>query len=164
MEKHVTEQYIKTILHKLKCSGRKKKEIEKELKADIQIALENGETWEAVRERMGTPEEIAEEFNENFTQEELQSGKQRKYFFIAGAVIILLGIVVATSFLLQKEPKPGKTNEETTDYEEKEVTEQAKRIISLLDEEDYDTIRNQYADPIMKNLMVKSEMDKVKQT
>lgn len=55
-------QYLKMISQHLCCSEERKKEIVKELESDIRIAMENGESWEEIKGRMGTPEEIAEEF------------------------------------------------------------------------------------------------------
>jgi len=160
MDKCTTEQYIKMILHKLKCSSKKKKEIEKELKSDIQVAMENGESWEAVRERMGTPEEIAREFNSNFTQSELKAVKKKKYFCIAGAVVLLLSVIaVGAVYIL-----PKGISQEKMGYDEDEVKERTKLVLSLLDSEDYDTIKNEYSSTIMKSTFEKNKIGKAKQT
>lgn len=72
-KQYTVKQYLKTISRMLCCTGKKKKEIVKELESNIQLAMENGESWEVVQERMGNPEEIACEFNSNFPEEELRA-------------------------------------------------------------------------------------------
>ena len=72
------EKYIRLVLKKLKCSGRKKNDIKKELESDIISAKENGETFDGIMARMGTPELLASEFNDNFSPEELKAEKTRK--------------------------------------------------------------------------------------
>ena len=41
------------------------KQIRRDLEADICAASERGESWEEIRDRMGGPRELAQEFNEN---------------------------------------------------------------------------------------------------
>lgn len=94
-EEHIVKQdavnqYLKTIAHHLCCTDKKKKEIVKELESDIRIAMENGESWEEIQKRMGTPEEIAEEFNENFSENELKTNKRKN----AAGIVGILGIVI----------------------------------------------------------------------
>ena len=59
------EKYIKMVIRNIKCSGKKKKEIKRELTSDITTALAAGEEWQSIMERMGTPAALAAEFNKS---------------------------------------------------------------------------------------------------
>lgn len=72
------EEYVKRVVKKLKCSGSKREEIKKQLDSDIASELENGEGMENIISRMGTPESLAQEFNENFPEEERKAAKKKK--------------------------------------------------------------------------------------
>lgn len=79
-------KYIKSVLKLLRCSKRQKKTIQLDLENDIDMALKNGESLEEIIQRMGTPEAVAKEFNEN-----MGVSSRRSYKKIIGIVI---GIVV----------------------------------------------------------------------
>ena len=71
MRKHMNkEKYIRLVLKNLKCSTAKKNEIKKELESDIVSAEESGEALDEIMARMGTPNSLAAEFNDNFSPEE----------------------------------------------------------------------------------------------
>ena len=59
------ENYLKEVEKHLNCGKARKKQIRRELEADICAASEQGEEWEETRKRMGDPAELAREFNEN---------------------------------------------------------------------------------------------------
>ena len=71
------KKYIRLVLKKLKCSGQKKNEIKKELESDIVSAEESGEALDEIMARMGTPNSLAAEFNDNFSPEELKASTYR---------------------------------------------------------------------------------------
>lgn len=87
-------KYVKSVIRKLKCSGQKKKDIAKELEANIQIALENGESWKTIKERMGEPLSVAAEFNENFSKTDAKVARNAKRIEIAVIVLIIMGSIV----------------------------------------------------------------------
>ena len=62
------DKYIKEISKKLLCKKDKKAEIIKQITSDIDIAIENGSKIEDVLVNMGTPSEVASEFNDNFDE------------------------------------------------------------------------------------------------
>lgn len=118
------EEYIREFMHKLNCSNKKKNEISKELRADIQSAIENGETWEEIRKRMGSPEEIAQEFNDNFSESKSNNEKGKKSIVIVGAVlavIVVAGIIIWAVFSNKTSPdsveKSLKNNESEVNNE-----------------------------------------------
>jgi len=59
------ELYFKKLGKELHCAGKKRADILEDLRADVREAISQGESWEQVMERMGTPEELAGELNEN---------------------------------------------------------------------------------------------------
>lgn len=128
------EEYIKSVIRKLQCSGQKKEEIEKELVSDIQTALVNGESWEEIEARMDTPEQLAKGFNENLSPEELAGKKRKKGFLIAGIIIGILVLLGAGVFWAL--PKSYEL-EASGIFQEAVVQEGAEEIIALLDREDY---------------------------
>lgn len=128
------EEYIKSVVRKLQCSGQRKEEIEKELVSDIQTALANGESWEEIENRMGTSDQLAKEFNENLTPEELAGRKRKQGLLIAGIIVGILVLLGAGVFWIL--PKSYEL-EKSGIFQEAVVLEQTEEIIALLDTEDY---------------------------
>ena len=58
------ETYVKQIVKKVKCSRKKREEIRRQLLADINLEVEQGEALDKVILRMGEPISIADEFNQ----------------------------------------------------------------------------------------------------
>lgn len=148
-------QYIKSVLHKLHCTRQKKKAIEKELRADIQMAIEAGESWEDIEIRMGAPKEAAQEFNENFPpEEEKRVKRQRITIALCGIVCVLVALFAVFYWIL---PKEEIANEKGKEHGETFL--QVQRIISLVEEEDYETMKQKYCDEILKESLTKEQMD-----
>lgn len=97
------KRYINQIVRKLKCSGKRRKEIKKQLISDFTAGIENGENAQDVLERMGRPVEIAEEFNSSFSQEEKRAYKREKWIKVIG--IIISTIVIIVGFIWWTLPK-----------------------------------------------------------
>lgn len=152
-------QYVKAVLKKLKCSGQKKKEIRREMEADIAVALEGGETWEQVRSRMGEAATVASEFNDNFSKEELRAAKKRKGFAVAGIVAAVLVVLWAVGFFII--PKSYPINQRGN-YSEEEVTERAKTIIDCFSAEDYETLREMCATEKMAEVMTEENLSETR--
>lgn len=141
------DKYVKAVTKKLKCSKKKKKEIERELEADIQIALENGEEWIQIKDRMGNPSSLAMEFNENLSKIELVSFKRIKRIKIICIIVIILGLIGTGIYFML--PKTYDIDNGSI-FNKNTVVSQADKIIDLLNKNDYDIINNQYADSKMK--------------
>ncbi len=141
------EEYIKSVVRKLQCSGQKREEIEKELVSDIQTALANGESWEEIENRMGTSDQLAKEFNENLTPEEPAGRKRKQGFLIAGIIVGILVLLGAGVFWIL--PKSYEL-EKSGIFQEAVVLEQTEEIIALLDMEDYAALGD-YADEKMQS-------------
>lgn len=128
------KQYVNAVARKIKCSGKKKKEIKKQLLADIHMRAKQGERLEEIIARMGTAEEIADGFNENI------SAKDQKRYARNKALKIVMPVVMALVFLallvywmLPKSADIGQSR-----YFNREQVEAAmKETIELLDAGDY---------------------------
>lgn len=131
------EQYIKTILKKLKCGSGKKKEIRKELESDITDALEAGETMEEIMKRMGEASFVASEFNNSFSEKELARAKQKTILTIIISILIILTVIFVAGFWAIPKSYPLEKNGA---YTEEEVVEQAKTVIAYFNAEDYDSL------------------------
>lgn len=139
-------EYIKAVIRRLECSARKKTDIEKELASDIQTAVAEGESWDEIQARMGTPEQLAKEFNDNLTPEEIRNNKKKKGLVTAGIIVGIL--VLLGAGIIWMLPKSYEL-EKSGIFKEATVLEQTDTIIGLLDQEDY-TGLEEYADDKMK--------------
>lgn len=153
--------YIKAIIKKIKCSKKNKIEIMKQLKSDICIALENGESLEMIITRMGTPSEVAREFNENISEIEIKSTRKSKIIMIIG---IIVGILVVLGVLVHWALPKTKDIANSTIFDKEIVASQSEIIIGLLDEGAYEILIEDYADDKMNNVLTGEVLEKVKKT
>jgi len=152
MESNMTrEKYVKSIVKKLKCSSTKKQEIKKWLESDISAAIEGGEPIESIIERMGTPENAAKEFNDNFPPEELKAAVRNKRIKIAAVIVLTLAVFAA--FVYWFLPKGSM---EITHFDEEKIKERVMLVIDLLDEDNYEELNKYFVDVIKNADMEKS--------
>lgn len=150
------EKYVKSIVKKLKCSRTKKQEIKKWLESDISAAIEGGEPMESIVERMGTPENAAKEFNDNFPPEELKAAGRNKKIKIAVIIVFVLAAVAALAYWFLP-----KASTEITHFDEEKVKERVELIIDLLDADNYEEIRN-YSIEAMKTEEIEKSIREIK--
>lgn len=134
----MNEKYIKQILKRLKCSKNRRMEIKKQLEADIAEQTEHGRTEAEIQKEMGTPAEVAAEFNEGFSEQEGKKYKKEgwiKRLTVGGVAVVCLG-----SLLYWISPKQ-RAIEESRIFEKEEVLQDAKEVIALFGEEDYEALR-----------------------
>lgn len=84
------DEYIKSIIKELDCSRKAKKRIQSDLENDISMALNHGETMEEIIDRMGTPEEIAEEFMDTIRDTGEEKPQSKGIIFLIGACLIFI--------------------------------------------------------------------------
>lgn len=132
------KQYVGEIARKIKCSGKRKKEIERQLLTDIQMRVKQGEQLEEIISQMGTAAEIADGFNENISLEEQKRYGRNKVLKIVipiVVILILLGSLVYWVF-------PKTADIEQSKYFNKEQVEAAmKETVELLDAGDYEALQ-----------------------
>lgn len=152
------DKYIRQIVKRLKCSKEKREDIKKQLSSDIMAAMENGETVEDIIRRMGTPAEIAEEFNRSFTDAEQKLYRREKWMkrLVIAAVIMII-LAAAVYWILPKHMALT----ESTAFQEDEVKAQTEQIIYLLDAGDYEAL-GQKADEKLKPYLNAETMEKAK--
>ena len=128
------KRYVNAVARKLKCGGKRKKEIKRQLLSDIQMRENQGERLEEIISRMGKAEEIAESFNESISAKE-----QRRY---AGNRVlkIVIPIVLALTFIAVSVywifPKTVDI-EKSRVFDKEEVEAAMKETVELLDAEEY---------------------------
>jgi hypothetical protein len=151
--------YIKKVCKQLKCTRTKRIEIAKQLESDITSAMANGETMEQIVERMGAPKDIAAEFNENLSEEEIKRAKRAKKITIAGIIVVVLLILGLLGYWAVPKSKPL---EESSIFDVEQVESKSMAVILALNMEDYDALQEEYADENMKPILTKEYMDNVK--
>lgn len=142
-------QYVNAIVEKIKCSGAKKKEIEKQLLFEINMRLDQGEKMEDVISQMGTVKEIADSFNENMSAEEKKRYSRNKVLKIVGFIALVLALMIFSLYWFL--PKSYDI-EKSKYFERAEVEAAMKETIELLDAGEY-TILQERAIPKMKSVL-----------
>lgn len=128
------KQYVNAIVRKIKCNGKKKKEIEKQLLLDIQMRIKQGERLEEIISQMGTVKEIADSFNENISRKEQKQYVRNKVMKIVIPIILVLVFLILFVYWMF----PKSFDMEQSKYFNKEQVETAmKETIELLDAGDY---------------------------
>lgn len=141
------ENYVKAIVSRLQCSGSRKREIRRELEADIESAMENGESWEQVERRMGTPSAVASEFNSNFPDTERKAAKRSRRIRIILIIAVVLLAAVALVWRLLPKSYPIGTH---SDFEEQTVIDAAEKVVNLLDADDFEMLKAMSTDSMYK--------------
>lgn len=152
------KQYINAIVRKIKCDGKRKKEIKKQLFTDIHMRISQGERLEEILSQMGTAKEIADGFNENISPKEKKQYVRNKMLrIIIPVVIVLILLILLVYWMVPKSVDIGQSK-----YFNKEQVEAAmKETIELLDAGDYITLQES-AIPQMQFFLNAETMDDVK--
>lgn len=155
----MSKKYVQKIVKKLNCSKKKREEIGKQLSSEIETSIEMGESMEEIIKRMGTPEEIAEEFNSSFSKEEQKKHRKEKWghrIAIAWAVVMVLIVGIYWAF-----PK-NIPIEESKRFQKEAVQTQAEQVVKLLNEDDYETLEAM-SDEQVQSVMNEETMGKAKE-
>lgn len=152
------ETYVKKIAGRLKCSGKKRKEIRRQLLSDISTAQENGETLEQVTARMGAPASAAAEFNENMPSGEVQKYKRAKKLKIGGLILLILFLLAFGIYWIL--PK-GEKLEKGGIFQERTVRAQMENVIGWVGSEDYEQLK-ELSIPLLKSTFEGDTFSKAK--
>lgn len=151
-------QYVKSITKEIICDKKRRKDIQKQLKAEIQERMNNGEKLEDIIEDMGTVKEIAASFNETAGIVLNKSHTGKKLFkAIAPILAIMILLVALVSAMLPKSrdlSKSEKFNQETVDAA-------VMQTLDLLDQNDYEALQK-YAREDMVSVLTEDTMNPVK--
>ena len=151
-------KYIKKITKHLKCSLEKKREIERQLMSDIEIALGEGRSLEQVLSEMGEPEALAAEFNENFDKREKRKAKTRRVLTVLLIVLFVIGIIAGIVYWAL--PK-GIDIDDSKIFDKDEVRARAEEVIVLFSADDYEEFYEHCSDKI-RDLMTEDVIEDVK--
>lgn len=137
------EKYVSMVAKQLKCSGAKSKEIKRQLLEDIYSELTDNTSMEQIIGRMGTPAEVAREFNENMPAEELKQFSKKKTIKFVGIIIGIIAVViavltVAVFWLLPSSYQFGNSGL----FNENAVKAQIRDVVDKVGEEDYEALKN----------------------
>lgn len=152
------EKYANSIVKKVKCSQKKRAEIRKQILSDISIRIQNGETLDVIIDSMGTPEEIAEEFNQNLPESERKAyGKGRTAKIVLGIVFIVIVLVVYAWWLFPKASEIGDSGNFTVETLEDRV----ENVILLLNQNDFEALKVDACEE-MQSVLEQESIDKAR--
>ncbi len=152
------EKYVKNIVSRIKCSGVKKKEIETQLLSDISVRVGNGETLEQIMESMGTAQEIADAFMQDMPERERKAYRNKRIGIIVAVVVMV--VVLIGSYVRWIFPRPYAL-ENVELFSEETVTQRVETIVTLLDENDFEALREE-AVAEMRNVLTQEVIDKIR--
>lgn len=152
------DQYVNAVARKIRCDGKRKKEIKRQLLTDLHMRLEQGEKLEEIISQMGTVQEMADGFNESISQNEQKKYRRNKVLKIVIPIVAVLLLLAAFAcWLLPR----GYAIEQSEYFDEIQVETAMKETVELLDAESYGALQEN-AISQMKSYLNKQEMDKVK--
>lgn len=151
-------QYVNTITRKIRCSGKKKKEIKRQLLTDINMRLEQGEEWQEIISQMGTVQEIISGFNESFSEEERKKYRRNKVLMIVIPIVAVLALLCVFVYMLI--PR-GYAIEQSKYFDEAGVEAAMKETVELLDAEEYNALQEN-AISQMQPFLNKEEVGKIR--
>lgn len=154
----MNKKYINQIVRKLKCSKKKREEIKKQLLSDFSAEFENVEREQEIISRMGNSEEIAEEFNNSFSEEEKKKYKKEKWKKRIGIIVSIFVVISGVIWWLL--PKQIWI-ERSKIYDKEEVLRQAEIVVKYLNADDYEALKV-ISDEKMKEIMDGKELMDVK--
>ena len=152
------DRYVNNVAKKIKCDGKKKKEIKLQLLTDINMRIERGEALEQIIAQMGAASEIVEGFNENISEEEKKKYRRNKVLKIVipiASVLVLLAV-----FIYWMLPK-GRDIEQSKYFNKAGVEAAMKETIELIDAGEFEALQEK-AIPQMQTFLNEEEIDKVK--
>lgn len=152
------DQYVNAVARKIRCDGKRKKEIKRQLLTDLHMRLEQGEKLEEIISQMGTVQEMADGFNESISQNEQKKYRRNKVLKIVIPIVAVLLLLAA--FACWMLPR-GYAIEQSEYFDEIQVETAMKETVELLDAESYGALQEN-AISQMKSYLNKQEVDKVK--
>lgn len=132
------DQYVKQITKGIQCDAKRRKDIRKQLKAEIQERLNKGEKLENIIESMGSVKEVVASFNETSSVVVHKSHAGKKLLKAIIPMILVLAIMMIPIILLL--PKQTKISESEI-FIQSEVDEAVVQVIDWLDRNDYESMR-----------------------
>ena len=152
------EKYAKQVAKYLKCSGKRKQEIRKQITSDIQAAVAEGKSLEQALGDMGDPKALATEFNESFGEAEKKAAGRAK---VCKILIIIFVILLLLAMLVWWALPKTKLLSDSKTFSEELVQERAELILELFNQGDYAALQD-YQIEQMQEVMVEETMEQMK--
>ena len=128
----MNRKYINQIIRRLKCSRKRREEIKRQLLSEVDEEREN--STQALENAL----EIAEEFNNSFSEEEKKAYKKEKLLKIAGLVLVLLILVAGLIWWMI----PKKIwLEDSKVFDVNVVEAQAEAVVDYFGKDDYESLK-----------------------
>lgn len=151
-------QYVNAITRRIRCSRSKKKEIKKQLAADIALRTRQGESAKDIISQMGNITEVADSFNETIPAREQKLYSRNKLLKILFSITLaLILLVMAVYWMLPK----GNDIADSKYFSQTQVEAAMKHAVELLDAGDYAALR-ETAITQMQSVLTKESMGQVK--
>ena len=128
----MNRKFINQIVRRLKCSRKKREEIKRQLLSEMDEERENS------TQTLENALEIAEEFNNSFSEEEKKIYKREKLLKMAGSVLILL--ILAAGLIWWMLPKQSWL-EDSKVFAVDVVEAQAQTVLDCFDRNDYEALK-----------------------
>jgi hypothetical protein len=151
-------QYVNAVIKKIKCNGRKKEEIKRQLLTDIDMRMGQGERLEEIISEMGSVQEIADSFNETISPTEQKKYRRNKALKII--LPIAVALILLSVFLYWMFPK-GRDIEQSKYFDKAQVEAAMKETVTLLDEGASDALLEN-AIPQMQQYLDQAGIKKIK--
>ena len=128
----MNKKYINQIIRKLKCSKKRREEIKRQLISEMEEGLKDSV------QSPGNPVEIAEEFNNSFSEEEKKVYKKEKWMKIVGLVLVLF--IVLAGIIWWIIPKQIWL-EDSKVFDVNAVEAQAEAVVDYFGKDDYESLK-----------------------
>ena len=125
------KEYVKKVLKRIPLQKNDKTRLEEVLLQDILSAMEDGESWENIQKRMGTPEQVAQEY---CMQIGCSMKKRRKWPWILLGIIIVAAVGI---WVLIPKNYPLQSSKY---FDEKEVETWNKAVVENISNKNIDKI------------------------
>ena len=132
------ETYAGKVARRVKCSGKKRREIKRQFLSDIAARQEAGEPLEEIFRDMGTPAEAAGELNGDLPKRERSA--HTRNLVVKILCVILAVLVILAGFVYWLLPK-GYEIGHSDSFTREVVEDRAMTVIALLDAEDYEALQ-----------------------
>ena len=154
------KRYVNAVARKLKCGGKRKKEIKRQLLSDIQMRENQGERLEEIISRMGKAEEIAESFNESISAKEQRRYAGNRVLKIVIPIVLALTVIAVSVYWIF--PKTVDI-EKSRVFDKEEVEAAMKETVELLDAEEY-AVLQENAIPQMQSFLNAETRESIRET
>lgn len=174
-QKKAQDKYIKKVLKLIRCSKERKDSILKDLEADIAAAMECGESWDEIVKRLGMPEVLAAEFNENIEEGEAGKSGQDQRILLIAAVIFIVAVIAGVVIWRVNQNSQAEENDgleevrleqielkDSQHFRVEEVERAYSEVVRLIVEGEYDKLLEEWEDDVMRTLVTKETIKAAK--